>query len=241
MSTPMVPGAATPGASMVVGTRIYGPVLDEPKINKLIDAVTDGVGGPVRLTAMWQGSRLSAGSTAGLRREIDASLQVGDPRRLDSLHIAAGDGVNRRAEVDVLAAEAVVAVEAADSAWAIGRAEQIRRMLLHAKGMPQPKRCLEKGSTVVGVAVAVLTGLALLLGPLTVSVSGGVGGVALVVVGGAGGYMAGRHRAARNRTVIWIDGTLPRSGWAAWSTSDRIAFAALVGGLLGLIATVLTT
>src|SRR5690606_15021652 len=59
-------------------------------------------------------------------------------------------------------------------------------------------------------------------------------------VGGAGGFMAGRHRATPNRTVIWTDGTLPRSGWTAWSTSDRIAFAALLVGLAGLLASALT-
>lgn len=39
----------------------------------------------------------------------------------------------------------------------------------------------------------------------------------------ATGYLVGRWRAARNRTVIWVAGALPRRGWAGWSTADRIA------------------
>lgn len=78
------------------------------------------------------------------------------------------------------------------------------------------------------------------LGLLTVDLHSIVLAATSVIVAVATGYLVGRWRTARNRTVIWVVGALPRRGWAGWSTADRIAAASVVVGFLGVVVTLLT-
>jgi hypothetical protein len=225
---------------MVVVHTIYGCRLDQPKINKLATAVADGITpSRVELIATWSGTRLRSDSLDGLRRAVDRCLQPGDPQRFETLEMRAIGG-DRVVRVDIGEHAATVTVEACEAAWAIGKAEQIRKILLHAHGSPRRLRW-RAGRCALGSATAasVSVGAALRIRILPINVTGVVLAVMLVGLAAATGFLLGRWRAARNRTVIWAVGALPRHGWAEWNTAERIAALTLLIGLLGVIVTVL--
>src|SRR4051794_14582375 len=89
----MASPAPTSGVSdevMVDAFMLHGCRCDEPVLDRLIEAVRDGITPPrVTLEATWQGSRVRGGDLAAIRAAIGRSLSPGDPRRLDRLSLAA--------------------------------------------------------------------------------------------------------------------------------------------------------
>jgi len=233
-------GAAAPETTMAVVHTVYGPRLDQPKINRLAQAVADGITpSGVDFETNWHGTQLRAPSLQQLRREADRCLQPGDLRRLDTLVLSSA-GHGRQVRVAIGEQAATVTVEA-EAAWAIGRAEQIRDILLNAYGCSRLQRWREAhlslGGTIASLVVVVV---AFLLGLLAVDLRSIVLAAAFMTATAATGYLVGRWRSARNRSVIWVAGALPRHGWAGWCTTDRIAAVTMLVGLLGVIATLLT-
>jgi len=217
--------------------------MDQPKIEKLTDAVADGMTPPrVDLSTTWNGPRLRANSLDGLRQAIDRCLQLGDSQRLETLELCASSG-ERHVRVRIgeyVATVSVEASEANDGAWAIGKAEQIRKILLHAHGSVRLPRW-RPGLLALAGSIAALVGIGGALRVGLFPVDAGPVVLAVMVVGlvGISCYLVGRWRATNSRTVIWVAGALPRRGWVGWSTADRIAALALLVGFLGIIVTLL--
>jgi hypothetical protein len=237
VAIPPASGAAASEATTVVGRTIYGPWLDRPKINKLAQAVASGITPPrVDFETNWHGTRLRATSLQGLLRAADQCLQPGDSRRLDTLELSS-TGHDRRVRVIIGEQAATVEVEA-EAAWAIGKAEQIRDILLHARGSSRLRRWRETHLSLAGtIASFAVVAAAFLLGLLAVDLRSIVLAAASIIATAAIGYLVGRWRAARNRTLIWVAGALPKRGWAGWSTTDRIAAVTVLVGLLGVVVT----
>jgi hypothetical protein len=242
VAIPSVSAAASHETIMVVTHTVYGCRLDEPKINKLADAVADGITpSRIALATTWSGIRVRSASLQGLRRAIDRSLQPGDPQRLQTLRIRATSR-DRHARVEIGEQAATVTVEAVEAAWAIGKAEQLRTILMDAHGSARRHRWRAHHHTLAAAsAAAVAVGAAIRLGLATADTTTAVLLILLVGLAGTAGLLFGRWRAACNRTLIWVDGSLPRQGWTDWSITDKIAGLALLVGLVGLVVTILAT
>jgi hypothetical protein len=217
--------------------QLHGCRLDQSALSRLIEAVRDPTASPqVALEAKWHGTRFRRDSLVAVRTAISRSLNPGDPRRLDQLRIEAL-GANRSVVVEMEEAAARVTVECVDAAWTLGRAEQIRRILRHAGGRPEPQRQRPwLWAATSGAAVACVLGLLWMLGATT---STGLG-AALVSGGAATGFLIAGRAASNSQAVIWIDGPIPRRGWRAWSVGDRIALLALLVAFLAAARPLLT-
>ncbi|MFG1605666.1 hypothetical protein [Actinoplanes sp. NPDC049265] len=226
MATSTTPGI--PDGFMVDTLTRHGQRCGEPELNLLFNAVRDGFRPEeVTLEAVWHGNHFRRGDLAGVRAAIGRSLTPGDARRLDQLRLEAqSDGRGR--VVVTLHEQATVTVESPDAAWAIGKAEQIRRILAHAGGRPRPRRFRPWLWAVAGAFAGGLAGL------LAATLAGPAGFAGVVVLasalgcgGAAGCFLVARHMVVRSRPVIWIDGPIPRRGWRSWELRDQIAFVAL--------------
>jgi hypothetical protein len=239
VAIPPVPSASTFGTT-VVEVKVYGPLLDRENINRLIRASTDGVTPPTaELTTVWNGARLRADSLRALRTAVEDRLEPGDCRRLDSLRISAG-GDRRSVVVDLGAQAATATIESTDGDWAIGRGEQFRKILHYAGGSLTLRRwCAARLSTAGAVIAATIVALLAVAGV----VDGHPGSIAtatlIVAVATGTGFLVGRFRQRRNQSVLWIDGSIPKRGWATWTIGERIAVLALLVALHSLILNLL--
>ncbi|BCY08244.1 hypothetical protein L3i22_033320 [Actinoplanes sp. L3-i22] len=234
----------TPDASAeettVVKITVYGPQLDEDKISKLIRASADGITlSTPEITTIWNGARLRSRSLSGLRTATENRLEPGDPRQLENLQIRAGDDRHKVA-VDIDAQSAVITIESADSAWAIGRGEQFRKILRYADGSPELRRwCTARLS---GASLLTSTMIVVLLATAGV-VDGRPSSVATaaltVIVSTIVGFLIGRYRERGNQTVLWIDGPIPGHGWTTWTVGERAAVLALLVTSCSLVANIL--
>lgn len=240
MAIPSASGAAGPEATTVVAHTIYGSRLGQTEINRLAQAVADGIAPWVSFDTNWHGTRLRGTSLQQLRRAIDRCFQPGDSRQLDTLELSSV-GHGRQVQVAIGEQAAIVTVEAEEAAWAIGKAQQIRDILLHARGCSRLRRWREMHLSLLGTIIS-LAGIvaAFRIGLLTVDFRSIVLAATSVAGTVATGYLVGSWRAAGNRTVIWVAGALPRRGWAGWSSTDRIAAVSVVVGFLGVLATLVT-
>jgi hypothetical protein len=218
---------------------VYGCRLDQQAITRLVRASTDGMTPTVELTTVWNDVEISSGSLDGLRQDIADQLDPGDDRRLENLEIRAVDG-ERRVTLEIGERAAKITVESTDAAWAIGRTEQLRKILLHAHGSAHLRTWCATRLSVIGLAAAAagvsclaLAGL-LEAGPRSVLLAG-----LIVVVATIAGYLLGRLRGRRNRTILWIDGPIPPRGWQSWTVAERIAALAFLVALTALVVNVL--
>lgn len=240
MASPPASGATTPEATTEEVRTVYGPRLDPPKINKLAQAVADGITPPnVDFGTNWHGTRLRATSLPELLQAADGCLQPGDSRRLDTLELSSASH-DRRVRVAISEQEATVKVEG-EAAWASGKAEQIRNILLYAHGRSRLRRWRGIHLSLAGMFASFIgVGAAFLLRILAVDLRSIVLAAAFIITTVATSYLVGHCRAARNRTLIWVAGPLPKRGWAGWTRPDRIALAGVLVGLLGMVITLLS-
>lgn len=217
-----------PGTTVVEQT-VYGPQLDQEKLNRLIRASTDGVTPHnAELTTVWNGARLRADSLSGLRTAIDERLEPGDCRRLDNLWIRAGSD-QRSVVVHVGAQAAAVTIESMDGDWAIGRGEQFRKILRYAGGTPTLRRwCAARLSIAALVIAAMFVAALAVVGAVDSRLSSIATAALFVVVATIIGFLAGSFQERRNQTVLWIDGSIPKRGWTTWTVSERVATLALL-------------
>jgi hypothetical protein len=239
MAIPPAPGASAPGTTVVEHT-VYGCRLDEDKINRLIRASAEGLKPlTVELTTVWSGVRLRAGSLADLRSAIEDRVEPGDWRRLENLQIRAGDA-ERQVVLNIGAQAALVTVESTESSWATGRGELLRKILLYARGTAHIREWGAERLTGIGIAVASIVVTSLSVAGLIDKRPGSVAVAGLIViVATTAGFLLGRFRERRNRTVLWIDGSIPSRGWRAWTVAERIAALALVVTLSLLVVNIL--
>lgn len=177
----------------------------------------------------------STGQLATVRTAISRSLNPGDPKRLDQLRIEAR-GASRAVIVELGEEVTAVTVESTDAAWALGRAEQIRRILWHAGGSSERQRwrpwlwAVTSGAAIAGgLALVWLFGVTMTIA-LSVALVGGVA---------AAGFLVARRMVSKSQPTIWIDGAMPRHGWRGWSLGDRIAFLALLVAFLAAVVPLL--
>jgi hypothetical protein len=233
--------ALPPGASneVTVDTfKLYGCRCDEPLLERLIDAVRDPAGSPqVTLEARWNGTRLHQESLAAVKAAIRRSFNPGDPNQLDQLRVVALNA-DRQVTVELGRESATVSVESEDGAWALGKAEQLRRILRAAGGTTRPRRwrpalCAAASGALVAVGLAILwiSGLATPVGL----------GAALVGAAAAAAFLLARRMLRKSRPIIWINGALPRHGWREWSISDRIAFLGFLVAILAIVVPLLAS
>lgn len=218
---------------------MYGCRLDQQAINRLVRASTDGVAPAVELTTMWNEVKIRSGSLAGLRQDIVDQLVPGDDRRLENLRIVAGDG-ERRVTLEIGARAADVTVESTDAAWAIGRTEQLRKILLHAGGSAHPRRwCAGRLSLVGLVAGAIVVGGVARAGLLGTTPRSVLPAGLIILVTTIGGYLLGLFRERLNRTILWIDGPIPSGSWRSWTVAERIGALALLVAVAALVVNIL--
>jgi hypothetical protein len=238
MAIPPAPGASAPGTT-VVEVKVYGAKLDQEKINRLIRASTDGVTPPTaELTTVWNGARLRADSLNGLRTAIQDRLEPGDARCLENLRISTGDD-QRGVAVDVSTQSVTVTIESTDGAWALGRGEQFRKILLHAAGSLTLRRWYAARLALVGLVVAAaMTALLALDGVVDSRLGSTLTSVSVATAAAIASFLMSRLCARRNETVLWIDGSIPRSGWNGLTVAERVATLALVVSLSALIVNI---
>jgi hypothetical protein len=214
---------------------LHGCRCDEPVLDRLIEAVRNGITPPyVTLEATRERTRFRRSDLAAVRTAIGRSLSPGDRRSLDRLSVEALS--RSRTVVVALEAAATVTVESIDAAWALGKAEQIRRILQDAGGRPRRRQWKPWRWAVTGALVATAAVLSVLR-PSSLIATAGLG---IALVGGAAaGFLIARLMVYRSRPIIWIDGALPRHGWRQWSVGDRIAFVALVVAALAFVVPLL--
>jgi hypothetical protein len=218
---------------------VYGCRLDEQAINRLVRASADDVTPAVELTTVWNDVKISAGSLDELRRDIADQLEPGDDRRLENLKIQAGSG-ERRVTLEIDERAARVTVESTDVAWAIGRTEQLRKILLHAHGAAHLRQWCAARLSMVGLAVAaIVIGCIAKAGLLRTTPRSVLLAALIVVVAAIAGYLLGRLRGRRNRTILWIDGPIPSGGWRSWTVAERVAALAFLVALTTLVVNIL--
>ena len=220
--------------------KVYGCRLDQDTITRLIRASADGVApATVELTTVWNDTRFDSGSLDGLRQDIKDQFEPGDGRRLDDLEIRAGDG-DRRVTLTIGATEAEVTVVSADATWARGRAGQLRDILLWARGCGHLRTwCAGRLSGLGLVAGAIVVACLATAGLIDRRPASWLVAGLIVVVSTTAGFLAGRVRARRNRTILWIDGPIPRRGWRTWTVAERLASLTLLVALGALIVNIL--
>jgi hypothetical protein len=133
-----LPDGFEPADEVAVKTfTLYGCRCDEPVLDRLIATVGDGASPQsLILAATWEGVRLRRDSLPALRAAVEGRTGPGDPQTLTSLHIE-GHGAGRVVTVE-LADTASITVASVDTAWALGKSEQLRRILVRAGGRPRP-------------------------------------------------------------------------------------------------------
>ncbi|GAA4448282.1 hypothetical protein [Phytohabitans houttuyneae] len=232
---------ATPSLSAALVTQtVYGCKLDKAAIDKLVAVAADGIATPrVEYATSSGGTHLRSDSLEGLRQAADVCLHPAEPRRLDTLDLRIGGG-SRQVQIRIGEQAASVTVEDNEAAWAIGRAEQLRKLLIRADGHSRLRR-LDAGRAALGagafaaVAIVVLIGTGRLDATNNVLMLAGLS-VALVT---AVGFLAGRWQARRSHTLIWVAGPRPRRGWTSWNINERMAVLTLLLGLGSLCLTLL--
>jgi hypothetical protein len=236
----MATASTTSGASdevKVASLTLHCCQCDQPALDRLIEAVRDGIASrQVTLEATWQGTRLRQDGLAAIRAAISRSLDPGDPRQLDRLHIEARSA-DRTVAVALGDEAATVTVESGDAAWALGKAEQIRRILRHAGGRDRRRRWRPwRWAMTSGIAVAAVVAVLWPAGAIATAA------LAVGLVGGAAatGFLIARRMVYRSRAVIWIDGAMPRHGWRQWSIGDRLAALALLVAAFAAVVPLLT-
>lgn len=205
-------------------------------ITLLARAAVDGIpSARIEFATEWYGTRLHRHSLGDLCAAVDGCIQPGDAQRLENLKLTAAGG-GRQVHIDV-AATAMVTVMAHDAAWAMGKATQIRNILVFAKGSER-QRTWRPTQLAAGAFLATfaLLAIAVWLVPLPVDLPSAAAAAAVLAASTATGLVIGRRRSAKNRPLIWIGGVAPDEGWATWSIGDRIALAV---GIFGSAATLL--
>jgi hypothetical protein len=210
---------------------LHGCLLDQPNLDLLIRAVRKDLG-PIELHAIWRGTHVRVNALSTLQNRLDSGLTPGNTHMLEALQLQASAGGNI-VQVHANQDRVEVRVESSDAAWAIGRKQQIRQILLHSHGSLHSERLSPGWAALSGIAfAAAAAALAFFLGWLHPTPITNAAVSAFVLGSASMGYLLGRRRREQSKTVIWLGGSLPKRSWRSWSRSDRIAAATcLISGL----------
>ncbi len=232
---------ATPSVSAALVTQtVYGCKLDKAAISKLVIVAADGITSPqVEYATSSGGTRLRSESLDGLCQAADVCLHPAEPRRLDTLYLGIRGG-SRHVQINIDERAASVTVEDNEAAWAIGRAEQLRKLLIRADGHSRLRR-LDAGRAALTASAFTTAAIIVLIGTGRLEATNKLLMLAglLVALAAATAFLAGRWQAGRNQTLIWVAGPRPRRGWATWNVSERMAVLTLLLGLGSLCVTLL--
>ncbi|MFC0533314.1 hypothetical protein [Phytohabitans kaempferiae] len=236
------PGSkATPSVSAALVTQtVYGCKLDGAAIGKLVAVAAEGItNARIEYATSSGGTRVRSDSLDGLCQVADVCLHPAEPRRLDTLDLRIHAG-SRCVEISIDERAASVAVEDDEAAWAIGRAEQLRKLLIRADGHSRFRR-LDVGWAALAASVFTTASIIIFVGTgrleatnKLLMLAGLLAALSVAVV-----VLVGRWQARRNQTLIWVAGPRPRRGWASWNVSERMAVLTLLLGLGSLCVTVL--
>lgn len=219
---------------------LYRICLDRPRLGVVLRVATERFSrAQVALRSDRDGTQFTSGSLDGLLAQIGRSEDA-DPDCLDNLQVECR--AKERSVTLVIAKDrATVTVSGCDAAWAHGKAEQLRLLLLRSGSSERPVHC---GPTVCGLGGAV--GAAAVAGAIVAASGGYADGsaialaVAFTVFAGAAGALIGRRRVRRAKVHLYVAGPQPkRSLWARMTIMERLFTISTVVSLVSLCLSLL--
>jgi hypothetical protein len=238
---PTPPDLSDRGAITTRVEYVYRVHLDRPHLDLVTRAAVDRFRRPqTTFRSERNGTLFTSSSLAELIDNINNSVASGDPERLDDLYIECRDE-ERSVLLAIRTDKATITVADLDPAWANGKAEQLRTLLLRAGGARRP---LVWGRTLCGITGVALgiavstTILALTAGRPEVSAMVFV--AASPFLAGVAGFLTGYRRVRHAQVHLFVAGPEPRvSLWVRMNMIERMFLISTLIALIGWITEVL--
>ena len=221
-----------------VTKSVYRCHFDRPELARIARAArrdwqpTGTMFGTVR-----HNTRFECGSLHELLLSVARCAEPGDPDILENLTITMM-AARRSVQIDIGKRGATIRVAADDSAWAQGKAEQLRSLMRSLGSTDNSMRFGRAPSAALG-AVAACGGVASMCLMLGVRLAWLTAGVALLAVGtlAIAGYIVGHRRERAAMSHLYIAGPVLRTRpWRRMTLVDKASLCAFIAACVSALA-----